>query len=130
MVQQDYSLTQDEQQYLDKRGFMIVDEPFHSWFDQERPVLTLNDPQLEEENPENPGLRYWISSSGGTRVEGAHPSRQGDDELISIIEKTVASNKMWEGDLFTTQEGEPIKVYVLDSAWKNVAEQLVAKYEN
>lgn len=128
-AKQDYSLTEDEQQYLNERGFEIVDDSFHPWFVDERPVLTLNSLPISEDEPENPGVKYWTNNNSGTRSDNTHPSKQSDDELIQIIEKTVASNKMWEGDFFTTEPGHKFKVYVIDQAWQGVAEKLVDKYQ-
>ncbi|PIN73762.1 hypothetical protein COV20_06095 [Candidatus Woesearchaeota archaeon CG10_big_fil_rev_8_21_14_0_10_45_16] len=59
----------------------------------------------------------------------AHPSTMGEDELVELIENMVGENMSLDGKLFNTKPGTPIKVYVIDPAWKAVAQKLDSKYK-
>ncbi len=117
-------LRDEQTAYLRQRGFKVVEgQPEES---ETFPYLTLRGVQergLESE------MRYHLSQRSSVGTAGvAHPSTMGTDELVNLIEGTVAGNMAAEERVFQTQAGTPIKVYVLDSAWNEVATTLAAKY--
>jgi len=60
----------------------------------------------------------------------AHPSTTPESELVKLIESAVADGMASEGELYQTTPGQPIKIFMLDPAWKEIAETLVAKYKS
>jgi len=118
-------LSPEQKQYLQERKFEIIEgrpsqeEPF--------PYVTLREPQQWIEQSEV-SYRQTPSSSTGT-MGVAHPSTMGEDELVELIENMVGENMSLDGKLFNTKPGTPIKVYVIDPAWKAVAQKLDSKYK-
>ncbi len=119
-------LTDKEKQYLRERSFEIIyAKPTE---ESSFPYVVLN--KLQNQMP-NAGIVYWKNRNSSAVCLGKihHPSNTPEDSLIKTIEKVVAERMDLEGVLFTTNPGEPIKVFVADDAWKQVAEQLAAKYK-
>lgn len=118
-------LLPEQTRYLGERGFQVVQgEPST---DEAFPYVTLRDPQQFLETSE---ITYheMPDYSVGT-AEVAHPSTMDGDALVALIESTVAQSMDGEGQLFRTTPGQPIKVFVIDNAWKDVADALAAKYK-
>ena len=118
-------LTPTQTQYLKERGFQIIEQQPSR--EQPFPHLTLREQQQFFEEAE---ITYHYSSSSRTGIGGiTHPSTTPSDELINIIENAVAYGSEMEGKLYNTTPGQPIKIFVLDPAWKEIAETLAAKYK-
>ena len=118
-------LTSEQNQYIQERGFEVVDgrptaqEPF--------PYVTLREPQAFSETSEMTYHKTQGSSIGTMGV--AHPSTTSNDELVDLIESSVGGSMALDGELFQTKPGQPIKVFVIDPAWKEVADTLAVKYK-
>ena len=117
-------LREEQSTYLRQRGFeVVVGQPPE---DEIFPYLTLREVQEFGLSSEMTYHQSPISSTGTAGV--AHPSTMDTDELVSLIEGTVAGNMAAEGKVFQTRPGNPIKVYVVDLAWKEVATAVAARY--
>jgi len=118
-------LTPEQVKYLKDRGFQIIEgkplpnEPF--------PYVTLREPQHWLEQSEMTYHKTSSTSSGTADV--SHPKTVDKGELVALIERAVAGSMGLEGKLFNTQVGKPIKIYIIDPAWKEVAEAVTAKYK-
>jgi hypothetical protein len=119
-------LTAEQTQYLKERGFMIINnkpadsEPF--------PYLTLEEQfnRIYESQ-----ITYRFGHTGAMITSGVtHPSTMGKDELVGILEEMVGSCLPLDGKRFSTQQGNPIKVFVIDPAWNDVEAALAAKYKS
>jgi|SRR3989338_6401721 len=117
-------LTQVEIDYLKERGFQAVYntpseiEPF--------PYFTLRVPQEYIEESE---ISYHFAIDFITGfLETCHPSTTSNNNLVKIIEN-IAVGKM-NSKSYRIEKGKPIKLFVIDKVWKNVAEILVAKYKS
>ncbi len=100
-------------------GRPSTDEPF--------PYVSLREPQQWFEQSEMTYHQTPTSSTGTAGV--AHPSTMSNPELVDLIEVSVAGGMTFDGEIFQTQPGKPIKVFVIDPAWKEVADALAVKYK-
>lgn len=120
----DLSLIQEQAEYLRQRGFETVNsapnegEPF--------PYVVLKKPGRFIEQP---GIAYFYGRGFFCGCGTAHPSNMSTDDLVRIIEKTVADTMQLDGNLFKTQPSRRFRVFVIDSGWKDVAETLARKYQ-
>ena len=112
-------LTKAQLSYLRERGFEIVEGlPLA---EAQYPFVTLAE-----------RITYHSGSgSGASYSNKEHPSNPETDadELVFLIEKMVASDMRLEGLAFRTKLGEPIKVFVSDPEWNEVARKLKQRYE-
>ena len=117
-------LSQEQTEYLKGRGFeMVLSSPPQN---EQYPYLTLRKPG---EWAEDSSIRYHYNDSSHAALYGLiHPTIHDKDILVSIIEEVVSECKTMDGKLFTTTPGKSIKIFVLDDAWKEVAQELVSKY--
>jgi len=118
-------LSPEETGYLKERGFEVIcDQPPS---DTQFPYITLREPQQWIEQSEMTYHRTPSSSTGTIGI--AHPSTMPNDQLVALIESSVAKNISLDGKLFQTKPGQPIKVFIIDPAWKEVADALAVKYK-
>src|SRR3990167_10284122 len=71
-----------------------------------------------------------MTSEYKTELTNKHPLRKGNtqEDLLAILEATVAVNGSAEGRLFSMPTGDKIKIFVIDPVWEEIATILVAKY--
>ena len=117
-------LNVEQIKYIKDRGFEVINgnppkgEPY--------PHLRLRERQ--EHFPEGE-IEYHTNEGGKDITKGiCHPSGKPAEELVPIIEQMVANGMNKEGTFYTTTPGDPIKVFVVDSAWDQVAKRLVDMY--
>ncbi|HLC73231.1 MAG TPA: hypothetical protein VJH20_01175 [Candidatus Nanoarchaeia archaeon] len=117
-------LTEEQQRYLSERGFKVFygkpksDEPF--------PFITLRAPQRFFEQSE---ITYYQNQFACTGTSGiCHPSNRPIDMLVQKIEEIASRNMSLDGKVFDTKPGQPIPIFVMDQAWKEVADILAKKY--
>jgi|SRR3989344_2886135 len=117
-------LTEDQQRYLYERGFEIVNGTPSS--DETYPFITLREPQRFFEQSE---ITYHQDTWARTISAGVcHPSNRSTDWLVQKIEEIAGGNMGLDGKVFETRPNQPIKVFVIDPAWKEVVEILANKY--
>ncbi|MFH1133122.1 MAG: hypothetical protein V1735_01395 [Nanoarchaeota archaeon] len=117
-------LTPEQIQYISERGFTVIEgEPPQQ---EAFPYLVLREPQKFYEQ----GSIEYRLLQGSKTISHGHPSGNPSDELVDVIEQAVANNIPFDGSpiWFTTTPGQPIKVFVVDPTWTQVAENLVAKH--
>lgn len=114
-----------QSEYINQRGIIVIygqpleNEPF--------PYVTLREPQRRIEESE---ITFHRNSCGAT-LNKTHPTNANIslDNLVFEIEKVIADNMNSDGGLFKTKIGQPIKIFVIDNAWKEVAEKLADRYK-
>ena len=118
LLKEEQPLTREERQYIGVRGF----EVFYS-----RPsVQSCGDPYIVLASPEVSDYVPTISyktAKGKKDIWGKIPRRHNAEALADIIVGTVAKNRQLDG-----YYSGPIKVFVLDNSWGNVARELIQKY--
>src|SRR3989338_7982469 len=96
--------------YILDRGFEIVDENIVTNFNY--PYLLLKEAQLKKSDS---AIEYHPAKGFDQKAkDNAHPSNYKVDNLISIIERIVASTEIFEGRLFKTEKNKKINIYILD----------------
>ena len=119
-----YDATEDDLEYIRQRGFEIVEADSKPGREQELPYLLLYG---HEQGPVS-DMVYHNTHTGGAISMGKITPELSPEIFIDIVEQMVVSNRSLEGTLFNTQPGVPIKIVMLDDAWKLLAEQLVEHY--
>lgn len=120
--------------YLSERGILVKQGWPLDLRDQEpvlsKPYLILsgrkNAPPLDETYPrpimQKIERNNWVTGD-------MHPKRGFETrDLILVIENIIAARRLDEGRIIDTKPGEPIRVFVADSSWNEVASILTEKY--
>ena len=106
-----------ELKYIRERGFELIEG---------KPKLNQLFPYFTATS----GLIYHLANSTVTKPsEFMYPLINSVEELVSIIEHIVAGSFGWEGHSFKTKPGQKIKIFMMDPAWRETVETLIAKYQ-
>jgi hypothetical protein len=114
-----------DENYLNDRGFKILERSPNQTdiFPYLRLKKVRKHPLCMSE------IKYCSSSTVSSETfKSYHPSNGHSDYLIKLIENEIIYSAEFEGNIFTTSPGIPIKIFVEDKEWLYIAQKLVEKY--
>ena len=119
------TLSEMQIQYLKERRFEIIQGA--PPIGEQYPYVSLREPQRIIADT---SLTYHETKRLVVgRIGKAHPSNAAKDDLVDAIEYIVGNEMRLDGQLFTTQPGRKIKVFVADPAWNDVGLALAERYK-
>lgn len=115
-------LIEEQRKYIKERGFEVIEGS---------PLTSMPFPYvvLMPVEGEFSTMEYRQSPTSATKTGGnCNPTNMETDELVGLVELMIGSNMHLDGVTFSTKPGEPIKVFMQDPVWREVAENLVGRY--